>query len=204
MAAPEGTRWRFDAGSLYPEYLLTGGPGELAVFDALGSPQDLADWAARCRLAIPDGALRTSVRELRRARLLRDSLWRLTWRRIAGDSADPADLEVLNAAARQPALVPQLGQDGRQWLLPTTAAAVLSTVARDAIDVLTEAGPSRLRECEAGDCRLVFLDTSRPGTRRWCSMERCGNRQKVRALRSRRSTSSLDPTTPTTDQGERS
>ncbi|MEE3918700.1 CGNR zinc finger domain-containing protein [Micromonospora sp. BRA006-A] len=30
------------------------------------------------------------------------------------------------------------------------------------------------------------MDTSRPGQRRWCAMERCGNRQKARALRSRR------------------
>ena len=203
MATPEGTLWRFDAGSLYLEFLLTGGPGALVVFDALGSPAELADWARRCRLGIPDGALRTSVRDLRHARLLRDALWQLTWRRIAGDAADPADLAVLNAAALRPTLVPQLGPDERRWLLPTTTASVLATVARDAIDVLTDAGSGRLRECEAGDCRLVFLDTSRPGTRRWCSMERCGNRHKVRALRSRRSTSPTAPASPTSEEGER-
>ncbi|MBW8872916.1 MAG: CGNR zinc finger domain-containing protein, partial [Leifsonia sp.] len=43
----------------------------------------------------------------------------------------------------------------------------------------------RIRECSAEDCRLVYLDTSRSGTRRWCSMHRCGNRAKVREHRAR-------------------
>jgi predicted RNA-binding Zn ribbon-like protein len=39
--------------------------------------------------------------------------------------------------------------------------------------------------CGADNCYLIYLDTSRPGNRRWCSMERCGNRAKVRGHRSR-------------------
>jgi len=39
--------------------------------------------------------------------------------------------------------------------------------------------------CGADNCALIYLDTSRPGNRRWCSMERCGNRAKVRGHRSR-------------------
>uniref|UniRef100_UPI0028119726 CGNR zinc finger domain-containing protein n=1 Tax=Streptomyces sp. TaxID=1931 RepID=UPI0028119726 len=40
---------------------------------------------------------------------------------------------------------------------------------------------------DAGALRLEPLRTGgpRPGRRRWCSMERCGNRHKVRAYRSR-------------------
>ena len=38
----------------------------------------------------------------------------------------------------------------------------------------------RLRRCEAPDCDWFFLDRSRNGTRRWCSMETCGNRAKAR------------------------
>ncbi|NEE48667.1 CGNR zinc finger domain-containing protein, partial [Streptomyces sp. SID8455] len=45
-----------------------------------------------------------------------------------------------------------------------------------------------IRTCGADDCRLLFVDTSRPGKRRWCSMERCGNRHKVRAHRARLTT----------------
>ncbi|WP_419723185.1 CGNR zinc finger domain-containing protein [Sphingobium aromaticiconvertens] len=36
-------------------------------------------------------------------------------------------------------------------------------------------------------CRWIFLDRSKPGSRRWCSSTGCGNRQKTRASRARRS-----------------
>ncbi|MFE7130281.1 CGNR zinc finger domain-containing protein [Streptomyces sp. NPDC057638] len=51
--------------------------------------------------------------------------------------------------------------------------------------VLTGPHAHRVRVCAAHDCQLLFADTSRPGRRRWCSMERCGNREKVRAHRAR-------------------
>lgn len=41
----------------------------------------------------------------------------------------------------------------------------------------------RLRVCEG--CGTVFLDSSANGSRRWCTMQRCGNRAKVRAYRAR-------------------
>ena len=44
---------------------------------------------------------------------------------------------------------------------------------------LVVAGPERVRRCAAGSCVLVFLDTSRNGTRRWCSMASCGSRAKA-------------------------
>gem|GEM_PF-3517240 len=39
--------------------------------------------------------------------------------------------------------------------------------------------PDRVRRCAHPACVLYFLDTSRNGTRRWCSMETCGNRAKA-------------------------
>lgn len=38
----------------------------------------------------------------------------------------------------------------------------------------------RIRSCQHDDCVLWFLDTSKAGRRRWCSMERCGNRAKAK------------------------
>jgi predicted RNA-binding Zn ribbon-like protein len=43
----------------------------------------------------------------------------------------------------------------------------------------------RLKICPAGDCRVVYYDLSRNASRRWCSMEVCGNRNKTRAYRQR-------------------
>ncbi|OPX12458.1 CGNR zinc finger domain-containing protein, partial [Gordonia sp. i37] len=40
--------------------------------------------------------------------------------------------------------------------------------------------PDRIRQCQHPQCVLWYLDTSRSGTRRWCSMAICGNRTKAR------------------------
>jgi predicted RNA-binding Zn ribbon-like protein len=51
---------------------------------------------------------------------------------------------------------------------------------------LAETGQlDRLKMCVSPECRWVFFDRSKPGNRRWCSSERCGNRQKVRTYRER-------------------
>ncbi|CAM5478154.1 hypothetical protein STENM327S_08341 [Streptomyces tendae] len=72
------------------------------------------------------------------------------------------------------------------WAPGATGPRLLSTVARDAIELLTGPHADRVRECGAHNCYLLFVDTSRPGRRRWCAMEHCGNREKVRAHRARR------------------
>ncbi|WP_329243132.1 CGNR zinc finger domain-containing protein [Streptomyces canus] len=50
--------------------------------------------------------------------------------------------------------------------------------ARNYLELLTTA-PDRIRSCAHDACVLHFLDTSRNGTRRWCSMATCGNRAKA-------------------------
>lgn len=44
---------------------------------------------------------------------------------------------------------------------------------------------NRLRVCTAADCQWVFVDRSRPGTGKWCSMKACGNRAKNKTYRER-------------------
>jgi len=43
----------------------------------------------------------------------------------------------------------------------------------------------RLKMCESPECHWIFFDRSKPANRRWCSSDRCGNRQKVRTYRER-------------------
>ncbi|MEV6752057.1 CGNR zinc finger domain-containing protein [Streptomyces sp. NPDC051214] len=50
--------------------------------------------------------------------------------------------------------------------------------ARDYLTLLA-AAPDRIRPCAHEACILHFFDTSRNGTRRWCSMAACGNRAKA-------------------------
>ncbi|HWT81116.1 MAG TPA: CGNR zinc finger domain-containing protein, partial [Candidatus Methylomirabilis sp.] len=53
-----------------------------------------------------------------------------------------------------------------------------------AAEMLVNLHPGRLRRCES--CILHFYDTSKNGTRRWCSMQICGNRSKVAAYAKRK------------------
>lgn len=56
---------------------------------------------------------------------------------------------------------------------------VLYNIVFSIIDTLDNTSIERIRECEHPECILYFVDTSKSGKRRWCSMELCGNRQKA-------------------------
>ena len=59
---------------------------------------------------------------------------------------------------------------------------VLAAVVRAAYDGRW----ARLKICSADTCRYVYYDRSKNGSRRWCSMDVCGNRSKTRAYRVRK------------------
>jgi len=48
-----------------------------------------------------------------------------------------------------------------------------------AADLLLKGDPARIRQCANEKCRWVFLDVSKAGARRWCTMNSCGNRAKA-------------------------
>ncbi|MBC9726171.1 ABATE domain-containing protein [Streptomyces sp. TRM68367] len=181
-----GKVFRFDPGALCLELVTTGGPGAFARYEVLHEPADLVVWAGRSRLA--DGlGLAVDEAELERARTLRNTVFLLAADRAHGRPLHPGHLDIVNAAAAEPPLVSRIEPDGtRAWAPGATGTQLLSTVARDAIDLFTGPYAHRVRECGAHNCYLLFVDTSRPGRRRWCAMEHCGNREKVRAHRSRR------------------
>ncbi|TDQ54477.1 CGNR zinc finger domain-containing protein [Actinorugispora endophytica] len=182
-----GATYRFDPGALCLELLPTGGPGAFSRYEVLHTPADLAAWADRSRLT-PTPELEISEAELRAARRVRDALLRTAVARTRGEPPAPADLDAVNEAAAHPPLTPAIGPDGeRRWAGTASGTQLIATVARDAVDLLTGPFAHRVRTCSADDCYLVYVDTSRPGNRRWCSMEHCGNRHKVRSLRARRS-----------------
>jgi predicted RNA-binding Zn ribbon-like protein len=62
-------------------------------------------------------------------------------------------------------------------------------LAVSALDLLRHGPLDRLKACE--DCPWLFLDTSRNRSRRWCSMEDCGTRVKMRRYRAK--PASTDP-----------
>jgi predicted RNA-binding Zn ribbon-like protein len=61
----------------------------------------------------------------------------------------------------------------------------LSTVVAQFYDASASGALDRLKMCASEDCRRVFYDRSKPGTRRWCQAALCGNRMKTRNYRER-------------------
>ncbi|MFI2413760.1 CGNR zinc finger domain-containing protein [Streptomyces sp. NPDC018947] len=181
-----GVAYRFDPGALCLELLTTGGPGPYRRYEVLREPADLAAWADRSRLT-PTPALEISEAEVAAVRGLRDALFRVVLAHTRGEPHPPRDLRTVNEAAARPPLAPAITPTGeRRWAGTPSGTHLAATVARDAVELLTGPFRHRVRTCAAADCHLVYVDTSRPGRRRWCSMEHCGNRHKARALRARR------------------
>lgn len=60
---------------------------------------------------------------------------------------------------------------------------VLGPLAEDTMMLLTRVVFDRVRKCEG--CPVHFLDVSKKGSRRWCSMSLCGNKVKVAAYQQR-------------------
>ena len=58
---------------------------------------------------------------------------------------------------------------------------LIAPIAVSALELATSPARSAVRVCAGDGCHWLFLDHSRNGARRWCSMESCGNRAKARA-----------------------
>jgi len=182
-------RFHWKSGRLCLDFVATVGERWRRSFERLRTPGDLGRWLVEASLL--DAAPRVRRAQLEDARVLREAIYRVAKLSGAG-RPDPRDVAEIDAWAAKPPLVPQLGDDGRS--LSRTAdrpvAAALATVARDAVELLSGPLAARVRECAAPDCALLFVDTSRPGRRRWCSMAACGNRTKTAAYRRRRAAES--------------
>jgi predicted RNA-binding Zn ribbon-like protein len=202
----DGQHWWFDSGSLALDFAYTGAmeprvsgaaqrgtphnstdsadSGTAASpWESLHSPRDLDAWLTD---RFPGLTSTCSQRELTDAKVLRRAIARLAVSASDGVASASGDIDIVNLFAATPDLPPVLAggsrQAGRGRARSTQA---LSSIARDAVRLFGPDAGGRIHECSAEDCSIIYLDTSRGGNRRWCSMQRCGNRAKVRAHRAR-------------------
>lgn len=145
--------------------------------ELLETPADLDRWLLSSGLART--APRATAVDVALARVLREAIYAL-----AAGPGTRAARESLNAAAALPAARPQLGASD-ELLREGNAKELLATIAREAVELLGGPQRERIRQCKGEGCALLFLDLSRTGARRWCSMAGCGNRAKARAFRRR-------------------
>ena len=124
------------------------------------------------------------------AKALRETAARMVEAVKAGQPSDPALVNQLLEAGRQvKGLVWDEAKAG--FLLiehrrDHSAASLLEPVATALVTLLSGNDLQHVRQCEAHDCTLLFLDTTKSHRRRWCSMALCGNRMKVATFRSRK------------------
>jgi predicted RNA-binding Zn ribbon-like protein len=155
--------------------------------DVLRTEDTLGDWGRRLDL-LEDDAKPATAAELRRARALRDAVYRV-FSAISRDLAPAGkDLDVLMRnyieAVRHASLQSGEGFYGLDWPA-VEPRRIRYAVATDAISLLRD--PRRLKRvsrCPGRGCGWLFLNTS--GRRRWCSMSTCGSRDKMRRLHQRR------------------
>ena len=130
-----------------------------------------------------DGSSRAQ-RILEEIRGLREDLRKEILRWEAGGKLHHATIEKLNSLlAMHPMLAKMVETDAGtrvdQYFEARQPEDLFAPLAYGAAKLFAEAERTRVRKC--GNCVLHFLDTSKKGTRRWCSMQLCGNRLKVAA-----------------------
>jgi predicted RNA-binding Zn ribbon-like protein len=139
--------------------LWAGPDGPVDLFDRRGG---VAAWLAEHRLPGRAGQVEGPLREARAA--------------LRAVVEDPHDGAALDAVLDH-------GRVRRRWLrgapLDVVEVSPAWRPAWTAAAAWLDLPGDRVRRCAASDCVLVFLDVSRNGGRRWCSMATCGSRSKA-------------------------
>jgi predicted RNA-binding Zn ribbon-like protein len=165
--------------------------------DYLGNYDELVRWALHAdavdaaeakRLRRRTGAS-TRRRVWRRAVAFREALYSLLRAVAEGRDLDPGQLAAVDSelARARARLALRVAPDGSvDEALPDDPALPLWRVALSARELLLALPRIRLRVCAGDDCGWLFVDASKAGLRRWCSMADCGNRAKARRHYARR------------------
>ncbi|MDH6701911.1 CGNR zinc finger domain-containing protein [Streptomyces griseoviridis] len=159
-------------------------PGGLALVQSLVNTVDLESGVDALDTA--DGLDRFGLvpDDLPAVRALRESL-RAALLAHAGHPphAEVTPLDTLLAGA--PLRVSVDGGDGSAALAPAGGGPLLSRVALAVAEGLVAGTWQRLKACEAADCRAAYYDRSPAARGRWCSMQVCGARAKMRRYRAK-------------------
>ena len=163
--------------------------------DALRAVDDLRLWGQR-RGVLSGGTSGTSgadgdagLTEFPAAIEARELLYELFLGRVHGRRASDADRARLSRLASEAYQAASLEQeaDGRlgwSWD-PSRLATVRHVAVTAAVALLSQSPTARLRQCPGDHCGWFFLDTTKRGNRRWCSMGECGQQAKTLRRRER-------------------
>lgn len=193
--------WRFDlsGGRLCLDFVNTvGGMRGVEPKERLGAYPDLVEFArqtgaldeTRASRLLAEARARPAEAEatLREALDLREALYRVFLARARGSAPATADVARVSSALGLALSHRRLERRGEAfelaWEDSPALDAPLWPILASAAELLASGGEAgRVRVCglfDTHECSWLFVDESRAGTRRWCSMKDCGNRAKAR------------------------
>ena len=161
------------------------------IIDTLQSADDLAHWWSLAHEhhahiePVAGGIMRFEDSALETVKGVRNHLHDLFLNVIEGEQPDSDDLNALNWAlgTAHPTLRWDAGGHVEYLSSGESAAALLLPAGLSALRLLSQTDLSRLHKCQSNQCILLFYDTTKSGTRHWCStacMDRDRSRRRYR------------------------
>ena len=192
----EHKEWDFDSGNLALDFANT------AEFHASDHPDemlesyaDLVSWAtaagllslseAQDLLAKSKKDPKAGSKAFNEALEFRELIYRMLSAIAADQNPGQADLSTFNRKLAEALINSRISpiEEGYAWSwqnMGDSMNSMIWPIARETADLLTSKEVRRLGECaDDRGCGYLFIDTSRNHSRRWCSMEACGNRAKA-------------------------
>ena len=170
--------------------------------DYLAGYPDLVRWAghagalseeeARRLLGVAEARPAEAAEAFKRAVALRETIYRVFSAVAYGELPKGEDLETLTAAHLEALahyrIVPTAEGFGWNHAKDDGLGRPVWRVSLSATALLTGGELDRVRACPVGEggCAWLFHDESKNKSRRWCSMEGCGSRAKMRRMYARR------------------
>jgi predicted RNA-binding Zn ribbon-like protein len=159
--------------------------------DALRTVDDLRLWGERRGVisgaADGDGdGWRLELAAAVEARELLYELFRSQMLGQRGPAASLARLARLASTAYQAGRLDQAADGRLSWSWdPSRLDTVRHVAVASAVELLSASPTARLKQCPGEHCGWLFLDTTKRGNRRWCSMSECGQDAKSARRRER-------------------
>jgi predicted RNA-binding Zn ribbon-like protein len=166
--------------------------------DYLIQYSDLVGWASKVGILSPTqtNQLQKRARQneeaaedtLEKGRRSRELLYQLFSNAAKGSEPSKKDMETFVTAYGEAISHGQLTKDDNHysttWKVDETFDALLWPIIHSAGELFLSDELGHVKECPG--CGWLFLDTSKNQSRRWCSMDTCGARDKMRRYHKRK------------------
>jgi predicted RNA-binding Zn ribbon-like protein len=166
--------------------------------DLLATPEDVGQWWRAAQCVYPDmevleggGVVRFDLAALLALKELRTALRGMFGALADGTTPATADIDVVNSILRTGAHALMLTSSGAVqpvYQAQPGADSMLFAVALSAVRLVRDGERQRLHRCSNERCVLLFYDTTKSATRRWCSlgcMDRARSAKRYRAAKQR-------------------